>query len=270
MSLSRRATASRWSDRAWMLTDQADDGRRSPPSCASRRPARAAARERARVVAAPVHDHVGVAGVGVDRDAPARTGFAVAHEAGRGERAVEQARGGERVGDRARAVVAAGVAAVPAAVDVRRGGDLVRGRDDPADDVAARRRARARAAGGAWAPRSWPCGRPARAARRPAGGAGWRRSGPARTRAAPRCRCAAQLGGLAVEQRGAQRVGLVAVVLGVACELGVGAAQLLELHRHALHLHRARRACRRAPTRCGARSGAGTRSARRGRRSRRR
>src|SRR5215213_11425730 len=70
------------------------------------RPARPAAGQRARIEAAAVDDHVRVPGVGVDRDARAGPRLAPAHEAGRVERALEQPRGGECVGDRAGAVIA--------------------------------------------------------------------------------------------------------------------------------------------------------------------
>src|SRR3954447_25449477 len=99
------------------------------------RPARAAARQRARVVAPAVDDHERVAGVRVDRDAAARAGLAPALEAGGVERAREQPAGGERVADRARAVIAARRAAVAAAPHVGRAGDLVRRGDDARTDV---------------------------------------------------------------------------------------------------------------------------------------
>src|SRR3954469_20228657 len=84
----------------------------------------------ARVEAQPRDDHERVAVVRVDRDPAALAGGAPLHEAGRVERAVEQARAGERERDGARAVVA-GVApgAVAAAPLVRLGGDLVAGGD---------------------------------------------------------------------------------------------------------------------------------------------
>src|SRR3954465_11193307 len=83
-------------------------------------PARSAAGQRAGVEAPPVDDHEGVPGVRVDRDPAPGPGLAPAHEAGRVQRAGEQTARGERVGDRARAVVAARSAAVAAAPDVGR------------------------------------------------------------------------------------------------------------------------------------------------------
>src|SRR6185437_11107610 len=80
----------------------------------------------------------------------ARSGLAPAHEARRVERAREESARGERVADRARAVVAAARSAVPAAPDVRRRRDLVRRGDDATDDrsrIADRRRLARPAAG---------------------------------------------------------------------------------------------------------------------------
>src|SRR4051794_28426850 len=90
----------------------------------------------ARVEAQPGYDHEGVAGVGVDRDPAARPRLAVAHEAARGERAVEQPGARQRERDGARAVVARVLpGAVPAAPLVGLGGDLVAGGDHRGHDV---------------------------------------------------------------------------------------------------------------------------------------
>src|ERR687894_533065 len=94
----------------------------------TRLPARAALVAPGRVEAAPVDDHVDVAGVGVDRHPAALARLAPAHEAAARERAVEQAGAVQRVGDGAGAVVAAVVPrTVPAAVLVRLAGDQVGG-----------------------------------------------------------------------------------------------------------------------------------------------
>ena len=95
-----------------------------------RRPAVARPAAGAGVEPAAVDDHVDVAGVRVDRDPLARAGGAVAGEPARGARGLQQAAAAQRVGDRARAVVARVVErAVAAAVLVRRGGDPVGRRD---------------------------------------------------------------------------------------------------------------------------------------------
>ena len=106
---------------AWIqLRGRAGGGRRSPPTSGARLPARAALGAAGRVEPPAVDHHVGVAGVCVDRDVPAPARLAVAHEAAGVERRVEQAAAVQRVGDRARAVVARVVPlAVPAAVLVR-------------------------------------------------------------------------------------------------------------------------------------------------------
>ena len=134
------------------------------------RPAGPAAGQRDRVKAPAGDDHPRVVGVGVDGDPAARAGIAPALKAGRVERRAEQAGGGERVADRARAVVAAGLeGAVAAAPDVGQRRDRVAGGDhlgdrgrragrrldhaagvdpDTADDGGAAAAAAARACGG--------------------------------------------------------------------------------------------------------------------------
>ena len=72
-----------------------------------------------------------MAGIRVDRDPLARPGRAPAHEATGVKRGVEQPGGRQRVGDRARAVIAlVEPLAVAAAPQVRRAGDRVAGLDD--------------------------------------------------------------------------------------------------------------------------------------------
>ena len=74
--------------------------------------------------------HPGVFGVGVDGDPLARAGFAPGLQAGRVERAFEEAAAVQGEADRARAVIAGGFeGAVAAAPDVGGGGDRVGGRD---------------------------------------------------------------------------------------------------------------------------------------------
>src|ERR1700761_737752 len=74
-----------------------------------------------RVEGEAADDHPGVLGVGVDRDPLARAGFAPGLEAGRVQRAFQQAAAVQRVGDGAGAVVAGGFeGAVAAAPDVGR------------------------------------------------------------------------------------------------------------------------------------------------------
>src|ERR1700744_1100731 len=88
--------------------------------------------------------HPGVFGVGVDRDPLAGTGFAPGLEAGRVERAFQQAAAVQRVGDGAGAVVAGGFeGAVATAPDVRGVGDRV-GRGDDLLYLRRRRRRGAR------------------------------------------------------------------------------------------------------------------------------
>src|SRR3954467_3349767 len=75
-------------------------------------------------------DHPGMAGIGVDGDPLAGTRFSPGLEAGRVERAFEEAAAVQRVADRARAVVAFRFeGAVAAAPDVGGGGDRVAGGD---------------------------------------------------------------------------------------------------------------------------------------------
>src|SRR6478735_12539297 len=82
------------------------------------------------------HHHVGVAGLGVDGDPLAGACVAPALHVTGGERLVEQTGAVQRVGDRARAVVAGVVPlAVPAAVLVGLAGDLVARGDDRLDRV---------------------------------------------------------------------------------------------------------------------------------------
>ena len=82
------------------------------------------------VEAQPGDRHVGVAGVGVDRDPLARAGLAVALQRAGDQRGAEQAAAVEGEADGAGAVVAVGVpGAVAAAPDVGGGGDRV-GRGD--------------------------------------------------------------------------------------------------------------------------------------------
>src|ERR1700744_2121267 len=100
-------------------------------------PARAGAADRVEGEAAD--DHPSVFGVGVDRDPLARAGFAPGLEAGRVERAFQQAAAVQRVGDGAGAVVAGGFeGAVAAAPDVRGHRDRV-GRGDRALHLFGRR-----------------------------------------------------------------------------------------------------------------------------------
>src|SRR4051794_1562443 len=76
------------------------------------------------------YDHPGVAGVGVDGDPLAGAGFSPGLQAGRVERAFEEAAAVQGVADRAGAVVAFGFeGAVAAAPDVWGGGDRVAGGD---------------------------------------------------------------------------------------------------------------------------------------------
>ena len=90
----------------------------------------------ARVEAQPGDVHEDVAVVRVDRDPLAGAGRAPLRELAGDERGVEQPRGGERVADRARAVVAAvDERAVAAAPDVRELRDRVAAGDDPGDHV---------------------------------------------------------------------------------------------------------------------------------------
>src|SRR4051794_4294974 len=94
------------------------------------RPAGAGAGARARVEAHVRDDHVDVTAVGVDRDPAAAAPDAPTGEVARDKWAVEQAGRVERVGDRARAVVARVVpVAVTAAPLVGGLGDLVAGGD---------------------------------------------------------------------------------------------------------------------------------------------
>src|SRR3954447_2251981 len=89
-------------------------------------PARAALVAPGRVEPAPVDDHVDVAGVRVDRDPAPAARRAPAHEAPRAQRAAEQPGAVQRVGDRARAVVARVVPLPVAATElVRLVGDAV-------------------------------------------------------------------------------------------------------------------------------------------------
>src|SRR6185312_1284264 len=82
------------------------------------------------VPAQPGDHHVGVGGVGVDRDPLAGARFAVALQRTGGERRVEQPGAVEGEADRAGAVVAVGVeGGVAAAPDVGGGGDRVGGGD---------------------------------------------------------------------------------------------------------------------------------------------
>src|SRR5882757_10142327 len=84
-------------------------------------------------------DHPGVFGVGVDRDPLARTRFAPGLEAGRVERAFQQAAAVQRVGDGSRTVIAGRFeGTVAAAPDVRGHRDRV-GRGDRALDLFRRR-----------------------------------------------------------------------------------------------------------------------------------
>ncbi len=100
------------------------------------RPAGAGFRERDRVEAPAVDDHERVFGVRVDRDVPARPRFAVGLEARGVLRRAEQAAAVQRVGDRARAVIAVGdERAVPAAPDVWARRDFIGGGDHPRDDA---------------------------------------------------------------------------------------------------------------------------------------
>src|SRR4051812_19036996 len=108
-------------------------------------PPRAALVAPGRVEPAAVHDHVDVAGVGVDGDPVPRARRAPALEVARGERAAEQAGAVQGEGHRARAVVAVVVPlSVAAAVLVREVGDAVGGGDHaPHPDRQASARARA-------------------------------------------------------------------------------------------------------------------------------
>src|SRR6185312_3563905 len=82
------------------------------------------------VPAQPGDHHVGVGGVGVDRDPLAGARFAVALQRTGGERRVEQPGAVEGEADRAGAVVAVGVeGGVAAAPDIGGGGDRVGGGD---------------------------------------------------------------------------------------------------------------------------------------------
>ena len=102
------------------------------------RPARAAFLLGDRVEAFAVDDHEGVFGVGVDRDVLARAGFAVGLQLRGVLGRAEQAAAVQRVGDRARAVVAGRLeGAVAAAVDVRPRGDFVARGDHARDDARA-------------------------------------------------------------------------------------------------------------------------------------
>ena len=99
-------------------------------------PAGVVRRATARVEADAGDHHVGVAGLGVDGHPLAGARVAPALEVARGQRLVEQPGAVQRVGDRARAVVARVVPlAVPAAVLVGLAGDLVARGDDRLDRV---------------------------------------------------------------------------------------------------------------------------------------
>ena len=99
-------------------------------------PARAGLGAAARVEPQARDDHVDVAAVGVDGDPLALAGLAPAREGAGGHRAVEQVAAVERVGDRARAVVAR---SPPTCRGRRRSGtacgDLVARRDDLLDHL---------------------------------------------------------------------------------------------------------------------------------------
>ena len=132
--------------------------------------------------------HVHVAGVRVDRDPLALAGLSPAEVVVRGERALQQAGAAQRVGDRARAVVArvlpATVAAAPLVGQLR---DLVAGGDDLLDRLGGVLRRDGLAVGG----RASPC-RPARAAGRAgrrARGRRRRRAGRSRRRRSAARRC---------------------------------------------------------------------------------
>ena len=140
-------------------------------------------------IARHLHEHV--ARAGPDRHPLAGPGLAPGHERARGERRLEQPGGGEREGDRARAVVArVQPLAVAAAPQVRRA------RDDVArlDDLADRRRAPPAAAGRC---RSAARSRRARRRRRCSGG-----RGRGRRRAATRARAGREVAGRAAEAGG--------------------------------------------------------------------
>ena len=120
-----------------LFTGPRGDARRSPPSRSSsptsacRSPARATVSKRR-----PSIDHEGMFGVRVDRDVPARSGFAVGLQPGGVLGRAEQSAAVQRVGDRARAVIALGLKrAVAAAVHVRPGRDFIGGRDHAGHDA---------------------------------------------------------------------------------------------------------------------------------------
>src|ERR1700744_2757602 len=118
---------SRWLEAGRVARDETF--RRVDPA---RVPARAGAADGVEGEAAD--HHPGVFGVGVDRDPLAGAGFAPGLEAGRVERAFQQAAAVQRVGDGAGAVVAGGFeGGVAAAPDVGRVGDRVGGGDDALD-----------------------------------------------------------------------------------------------------------------------------------------
>src|SRR4051812_8063155 len=96
-----------------------------------RLPARARLRAPAGIEAEARDHHVGMAGVRVDRHPLAGAALPEGLETGRVARDLQQARAVQRVGDRARAVIAAVVpVSVAAAVAVGLGRDLVAGGDD--------------------------------------------------------------------------------------------------------------------------------------------
>ena len=125
---------------------------------------------------------------------------------------------------------------MPAAPHVRRGGDLVGGRDHAPDDVPAATAARAGVAADAGCRAGGRGGH-----HRPPRGSGLaaldRGDLPAHRGELGRGAVAlAQLLLLAVEQRGADRVGPVAILVGLTRELAVGRAQVRQVARHALDL----------------------------------